>query len=101
MIPAWPDVEDKSSAANAARVVAYIIWWVFMSRIFASYAMVISIMVALEHQFKNLREYFRSLHGIFEEDLSQAEKEEKYEDGFKVGIKLHSDTLMLVVFTKF
>nr|QEE82756.1 odorant receptor 38 [Conogethes pinicolalis] len=93
VITAWPDVKDKSTAAGVGRVIAYLIWWMLMLRIFASYIIVMSLMVALEYQYKNLRQYFRSLQEIFEEDLSQSEMEMKYEEGVKIGIRLHSETL--------
>nr|WCC57400.1 odorant receptor 1.1 [Papilio glaucus] len=94
VITAWPDVEDRSSYANVARVISYILWWMFMIRVSAIYVLVISLTICLSHQYKNLQSYFYHLAEIFDErDLSQQEKEIKYEESLKVGIKLHSDTL--------
>ncbi|KAJ8733564.1 hypothetical protein PYW08_001862 [Mythimna loreyi] len=94
LITAYPDVEDKSNLANLVRALCFIIWWIFLTRMFAVYMLVISLTSCLSHQYKNLQSYFESLNDIFErEDLSQTEKEEQYETGFKIGIKLHSDTL--------
>lgn len=64
-----------------------------MSRVFGAFAMLISLIVALEHQYKNLGKYFRNLSGIFEQDLSQAQKEKEYDQSVKYGIKLHAKTL--------
>ncbi|KAJ8733563.1 hypothetical protein PYW08_001861 [Mythimna loreyi] len=94
IVTAYPDVQDKSDLANVVRALCFIIWWIFLSRICSVYSLVISLTTCLSHQYKNLQSYFISLNDIFErEDLSQAEKEEQYEIGFKIGIKLHSDTL--------
>ncbi|KAL0832468.1 hypothetical protein ABMA28_000694 [Loxostege sticticalis] len=93
VITAWPLVEDTSISASAARFFLYFMWWVFMSRVFGAFAMLISLIVALEHQYKNLGKYFRNLSGIFEQDLSQAQKEKEYDQSVKYGIKLHAKTL--------
>ncbi|XP_045534801.1 uncharacterized protein LOC106716196 [Papilio machaon] len=94
VITAWPDVEDRSSFANIARVTNYVLWWIFMMRLSAIYVLVICLTTCLSHQYKNLQSYFYHLVDIFDEhDLSQQEKEKKYEDSVKIGIKLHSDTL--------
>ncbi|KAJ8727301.1 hypothetical protein PYW07_001420 [Mythimna separata] len=94
LVTAYPDVEDRSGFANVVRALCFIIWWIFLTRMFAVYMLVISLTTCLSHQYKNLQSYFMSLSDIFErEDCSQAEKEELYEIGFKVGIKLHSETL--------
>ncbi|XP_013164433.1 PREDICTED: uncharacterized protein LOC106115549 [Papilio xuthus] len=94
VITAWPDVEDRSIYANIARVISYILWWIFMTRMSAIYVLVICLTSCLSHQYKNLRSYFYDLVEIFDEhDLSQEEKEKKYEDSVMIGIKLHSDTL--------
>lgn len=96
VITVWPDVNYKSTAADICRAISYILWWAFMTRVFATYSMMLSLMVALEHQFKNLMSYFCNLALIFEEDLSQEQKELKYEEGVKIGFKLHSDTIAYV-----
>nr|WCC57458.1 odorant receptor 1 [Papilio machaon] len=94
VITAWPDVEDRSSFANIARVTNYVLWWIFMMRLSAIYVLVICLTTCLSHQYKDLQSYFYHLVDIFDEcDLSQREKEKKYEDSVKIGIKLHSDTL--------
>ena len=94
IITAWPEVEDRSTLANIGRSVFYIIWWIYLSRIFAVYSLVICLTIAVSHQFKNLNSYFQSLAGIFEDDgLTHEEKEQEYERALKVGIKMHSDTL--------
>ncbi|CAG5052728.1 unnamed protein product [Parnassius apollo] len=49
--------------------------------------------ICLSYQYKNLQSYFYNLENIFDEnELSQFEKEEKYERSVKIGIKLHSET---------
>ncbi|XP_013138752.1 PREDICTED: uncharacterized protein LOC106103520 [Papilio polytes] len=94
VITAWPDVDDRSSYANIARIISYLLWWLFMTRMSAIYVLVICLTTCLSHQYKNLQSYFYHLVEIFDEkDLSQEEKEKKYEDSVKIGIKLHSDTL--------
>lgn len=96
MITFWPDVRDTRWPASMARLVAYALWWMFMTRVCVVYVTVIATLITLSHQFKNLQSYFYSLEGIFEEDLSQEQKEEKYEEGFKLGVKMHSETLWWV-----
>nr|ALM26249.1 odorant receptor 66 [Athetis dissimilis] len=87
-------MEDKSVLSNIGRAIFYIFWWVYLSRIFAVYTLVISLTIAIGHQFKNLNSYYRSLDKIFEDDnLTQREKELQYEKAFKVGIKIHAETL--------
>ncbi|KAJ8727302.1 hypothetical protein PYW07_001421 [Mythimna separata] len=94
IVTAYPDVEDRSDLANVVRALCFVTWWIFLTRICSVYSLVIALTTCLSHQYKNLQSYFVSLDDIFErEDFSQAEKEEQYEKGFKVGIKLHSDTL--------
>nr|WCC57336.1 odorant receptor 1 [Papilio dardanus] len=94
VITAWPDVEDRSSYANIARIISYFLWWIFMTRMSAIYVLVICLTICLSHQYKNLQSYFYHLVEIFDDqDLSQEEKEQKYEESVKIGIKLHSDTL--------
>nr|CUQ99408.1 Olfactory receptor 26 [Manduca sexta] len=93
VITTWPKVEDRSTLANAGRIVFYILWWFFMSRVSGAYTTVICLTTCLSHQYTNLRSYFENLNNIFETNFDQAVKEQKYEDGFKVGIALHLDTL--------
>ncbi|CAD0197159.1 unnamed protein product [Chrysodeixis includens] len=95
VITAWPDVEDDSALGNVLRCIFYIFWWIFLTRIFSVYTLVISLTIAVSHQFKNLISYFHNLNKIFDDEnnLTQKEKEQAFEDGFKVGIKLHSETL--------
>ncbi|KAF9414778.1 hypothetical protein HW555_007410 [Spodoptera exigua] len=101
IITAYPAVEDDSDMANLVRAICFIIWWMFLTRIFAVYILVISLTTCLSYQYKNLQSYFLSLNDIFERnDLSQIEKENQYEAGFKVGIKLHADTLRCTQLTQ-
>ncbi|XP_022825134.1 uncharacterized protein LOC111355465 [Spodoptera litura] len=94
VITAWPDVHDRSMLSNIGRTVIYITWWIYLTRIFSVYSLVICLTIAVSHQFKNLKSYFYSLSKIFENDnLSQTEKEQEYEKAFKVGISMHSETL--------
>nr|WPO56512.1 odorant receptor [Leucinodes orbonalis] len=93
VITSWPDVEDRSLLAGLARVFFYFLWWLFMVRVCAMYLEVISTIVVLSHQFKNLQKYFISLNLIFDQDLDQNGKELKYLESFKLGIKMHSKTL--------
>nr|ALM26217.1 odorant receptor 28 [Athetis dissimilis] len=94
IVTAYPDVHDKSNLADVVRALCYIVWWIFLARIVGVYILVIPFTTCLSHQYKNLQSYFISLADIFERnDLSQTEKEDRYEAGFKVGIQLHSDTL--------
>uniref|UniRef100_A0A2A4J6Z3 Odorant receptor n=1 Tax=Heliothis virescens TaxID=7102 RepID=A0A2A4J6Z3_HELVI len=97
IVTAYPDVDDRSELANIARAFFFIIWWIFLTRFFAVYLLVIPLTTGLSYQFKNLQSYFSSLADIFDSnELSQTDKEEKYETGFKVGVKLHADTLRCV-----
>ncbi|KAJ0179049.1 hypothetical protein K1T71_005824 [Dendrolimus kikuchii] len=93
LILVWPDLDDRSNMAYLVRFVFYIFWWIFCSRVFAMYILVISVLTCLSHQYKNLLSYFYGISEIFEEGISQEEKEKKYEEAFRVGIKLHVDTL--------
>lgn len=96
VITAWPDVEDNSVPASVFRVIIYVGWLLFMSRVAASRILLIMTTVLLSHQYKNLRSYFYSLDSIFQGDtvdISHKEKELKYVQALKVGFKLHSDTL--------
>nr|AST36287.1 putative odorant receptor OR66 [Hedya nubiferana] len=78
---------------GVARLLYYIIWWIFIVRVISTYLIILTITICLAHQFANLCKYFKSLNSIFEGTGSQADKEKRYEDAFKVGIKMHSITL--------
>nr|ARO70220.1 Odorant Receptor 8 [Dendrolimus punctatus] len=93
LILVWPDLDDRSNMAYLVRFVFYIFWWIFCSRVFAMYILIISVLACLSHQYKNLVGYFYGISEIFEEKINQEEKEKKYEEAFRVGIKLHVDTL--------
>lgn len=70
-----------------------------MIRVSSAYMVAITMTVCLSHQYTNLYSYFSSLNEIFEnEDLNKEEKEREYEGRFKIGIKLHSETLMYVFY---
>ncbi|KAJ2951869.1 hypothetical protein O0L34_g4112 [Tuta absoluta] len=94
MVTAWPDFEDTSTLAAAARVSTYIIWCFLLIRLTSVFVMVIPLSICLSHQYKNLCSYFIKLNDIFKEDCSHKEKEIKYEKAFKVGIQLHSETMV-------
>ncbi|XP_053603453.1 uncharacterized protein LOC128671190 isoform X2 [Plodia interpunctella] len=69
-------------------------WWIFMFRVSGVYVMLISTLVCLGHQYKNLQSYFYNLNNIFEiAELTLRQKEEKYENGLKLGINMHARTL--------
>nr|QNS36215.1 olfactory receptor 19 [Mythimna separata] len=90
----WPDVRDTSTAAGVMRVFFYLWWFPLSIRVMYAYVVMITTMVAICYQFKNLQIYFYQLDDIFEDrTLSQEEKEVKYEQAFKLGIQMHSLTL--------
>nr|WEG72119.1 odorant-receptor-25 [Grapholita molesta] len=93
MITFWPEVHDQTLPASICRVGIYIVWWLWMIRVIMAYVLVIAITISLSHQYRNLQLYFKSIANIFEERLSQREKEEKYERALKLGISLHSTTI--------
>nr|AFC91742.1 putative odorant receptor OR58 [Cydia pomonella] len=93
IIPIWPDVEDRRLVAGAARIILYIVWWIFLVRFISVYIILLISTIGIAHQFKNLCKYFEDLTDIFEGSGSQEEKERRYENAFKVGIKMHSITL--------
>ncbi|XP_063532901.1 uncharacterized protein LOC134743435 [Cydia strobilella] len=93
VIPIWPDVEDRRIIAGAARIVHYIVWWIFVVRVISVYFIILTSTIGITHQFNNLCKYFEKLENIFKGSGSQEEKERKYENAFKVGIKMHSITL--------
>ncbi|KAF9414777.1 hypothetical protein HW555_007409, partial [Spodoptera exigua] len=91
---AWPNVHDRSLAAGVVRVFVYFWWYPFAARIMVTFLMLVTMLVSICYQFKNLQSYFYSLDEIFcDGTLSQEEKEKKYEDAFKLGIQMHSLTL--------
>nr|UVB79128.1 odorant receptor 34 [Heortia vitessoides] len=94
VITAWPEIQDQSDAASVMRIAGYFAWWMLMSRVFGAYLLVVSIVVCLEYQYKNLQSYFNNLNNIFEnEKWSKHQRELKYVESLRVGIKLHSETL--------
>ncbi|CAH2105207.1 unnamed protein product [Euphydryas editha] len=96
VITAWPDIEDSSLTASVVRVISYVGWWVFTIRVMAMFTLLIMTTVLLSHQYKNLQNYFYRLNDIFQDDtveVNHEEKELKYLEALKVGLKLHSDTL--------
>nr|AIG51870.1 odorant receptor [Helicoverpa armigera] len=95
IVPAWPDVHDNSSLAGAMRVFFYFCWLnPIATRVLTTFSLLLTEMVAVCYQFRNLQSYFYSLDDIFSDDtLSQKEKEIKYEDRFKIGIRMHIMTL--------
>ncbi|KAF9802675.1 hypothetical protein SFRURICE_011686 [Spodoptera frugiperda] len=91
---AWPDIHDRSTAAGLVRVFVYFWWYPFAARIMVTFLILVTMLVSICYQFKNLQSYFYSLDAIFSDaTLSQEQKEKKYEDVFKLGIKMHSLTL--------
>uniref|UniRef100_A0A2A4JAB0 Odorant receptor n=1 Tax=Heliothis virescens TaxID=7102 RepID=A0A2A4JAB0_HELVI len=95
IVPAWPDIRNNSTLAGGMRVFFYFCWqYPVVTRLLTNFSLLLTVMVAVCYQFKNLQSYFYSLDDIFHDDtLSQAEKEVKYEEGFKNGIKMHIKTL--------
>nr|AXF48800.1 odorant receptors OR58.2 [Lobesia botrana] len=93
VIPTWPDTEDRRTIAGIARLLYYLVWWILMVRTVSVYLIILTLTICLAHQFTILCKYFESLNNIFEGTGSQAEKERRYEEAFKVGIQMHSTTL--------
>nr|AXF48805.1 odorant receptors OR66 [Lobesia botrana] len=93
IVTVWPEVHDPRPLAEAARIVIYILWWLWMLRVTTVYLLVLTITISLSHQHTNLQLYFKSLANIFEERISQREKELKFERAFKVGTRLHATTI--------
>ncbi|CAB3222795.1 unnamed protein product [Arctia plantaginis] len=94
LVTAYPDVYDNSKLANTVRIITNIIWWIYVSRILGTYILVTPLASGLSHQYRNLCTYFYSLSEINEkQDLNQEEREDLYEKHFKLGIKMHLDTL--------
>ncbi|XP_053603357.1 uncharacterized protein LOC128671148 [Plodia interpunctella] len=93
VVVAWPEVHDQSPLAGAVRVLFYLVFWSMMLALCGVYTIVIATTICLNHQYKNLQSYFCNLAGIFEENISQYQKERKYVEGFKLGVTMHSKTL--------
>ncbi|XP_063530103.1 uncharacterized protein LOC134741301 [Cydia strobilella] len=96
MVPAWPDLNDHSLAASIARIAHYCVCYIFLMRIGCIYFVIAAIAIALQFQYGILCNYFHSLNSIFDEEGSHEEKEQKYEDAFVFGIKMHSLTLWCI-----
>ncbi|XP_052755466.1 uncharacterized protein LOC113517971 [Galleria mellonella] len=92
-ISAWPDVEDRSLAADVVRVVNYVILVILLTRVSGVYVLVVLLTICISHQYTNINTYFLSLSKIFNENLTQIEKEKKYERALIIGIDLHSQTM--------
>ncbi|PZC85890.1 hypothetical protein B5X24_HaOG200943 [Helicoverpa armigera] len=94
VITVYPTIEDRSVWSNVVRAIFYLIWCIYLTRVFAVYTLVICLTIAMSHQFKNITSYFYSLSNIFEdEQMTQTEKEQEYERSFRAGIQMHSETL--------
>ncbi|XP_060803359.1 uncharacterized protein LOC106142318 [Amyelois transitella] len=93
VILAWPQTHHRSPAADLARVFFYLIFLNFMLLLGITYMVNISITICLSSQFKNMQSYFYKLADLFKEDnMTQEQKESKYEENFKLGIRLHAKT---------
>nr|QZH55101.1 odorant receptor 5 [Achelura yunnanensis] len=93
IITVWPNIQDKSQIANAFRILISVVWCLLVVQFNGSLVLVICLTIYTSHQFKQLQSLFCNLTKIFEEDLSQSKKEEKYEKALKVGFKLHKDII--------
>ncbi|XP_060801753.1 uncharacterized protein LOC106132479 [Amyelois transitella] len=93
VVAAWPEVQDKSPLADVFRGFFYVVFLMFMQLLCGVYTTVITMTICLSHQYKNLQSYFHNLRRIFDENVSQRQKEAKYLDGFKLGVTLHAKTL--------
>nr|AII01077.1 odorant receptor [Dendrolimus houi] len=94
VITMWPVIHDRSKLAEMARVVFYLFWWISFYRDSAFYLLILSMLIGLSHQYMNLQSYFYNLQRIFDDSkMSQKEKEDKYVESFKYGIKLHTSTI--------
>ncbi|XP_063635754.1 odorant receptor 22a-like [Cydia splendana] len=96
IVPAWPDLNDHSLAASIARIVHYCVWYMLLMRVCSVYFIILAITIGLQYQFSMMCNYFHSLNSIFAGEDSQEEKQHKYEDAFKFGIKMHSLTLWCI-----
>lgn len=87
-------MNDTSSSGLVVRIFNYIAVWCIGFRSVGTYGMVLVLLMTLNYQFKDLQNYFNSLDMIFKDNnLSQQEKEKKYEEDFKHGIYLHALSL--------
>ncbi|XP_041970677.1 uncharacterized protein LOC121727067 [Aricia agestis] len=98
VVTAWPDVTDTSLRAEILRIFFYLVWWIFVLRTAAVYALVTCISIIVGQQFKNLQSYFYSLNEIFQDDdeikvWEQERREQIYEEAVRTGFKLHDQTL--------
>ncbi|XP_063619197.1 uncharacterized protein LOC134792014 [Cydia splendana] len=93
MITVWPEVHDQSLLAGVGRIGVYVLWWLWMIRVTTAYLLVLVVTISLSHQYMNLQMYFKSIAGVFEERISQREKEQKFERALKLGIRLHATTI--------
>ncbi|XP_063532902.1 putative odorant receptor 69a [Cydia strobilella] len=93
IVTVWPDVHDTSLLAGVGRVGIYVLWWLWMLRVTTVYLLVLILTISLSHQYMNLQMYFKSIAGVFEERISQSEKEEKFERALKLGARLHGTTI--------
>nr|QZH55120.1 odorant receptor 24 [Achelura yunnanensis] len=89
IITAWPKVEDRSYSASVGRVCVYIAWFNVFLPVCGAVPMIISLTITTSHQYIQLQSYFNNLSSIFKEVSEQKEKEIKYEEGLKLGIKQH------------
>ncbi|KAH9629825.1 hypothetical protein HF086_011475 [Spodoptera exigua] len=96
-ISAWPDIEDRSTLAGLTRVVVYFLWFSHVTRNMGVFLIIHTVLLLLSQQYKNLQSYFEDLNKIFlEKNLTQEEKELKFEVRFKRGIEQHALTLWCV-----
>nr|QMS80331.1 odorant receptor [Histia rhodope] len=93
VITAWPDVDDRSLAAGIGRIIAFIMWCIHTVRFVGGVTIVVALTVCVCHQYKYLQSYFYSLDKIFEINCSQSVKEEEYEKGLLIGVKLHNNII--------
>nr|AST36402.1 putative odorant receptor OR47 [Cydia nigricana] len=96
VVPAWPDLNDHTTAASIARIAHYCVWYIFLVRVGSIYFIILAITIGLQFQYGIMCNYFHSLNSIFDGDGTHEEKEQKYEDAFKFGVKMHSLTLWCI-----
>ncbi|XP_047996382.1 uncharacterized protein LOC125234216 [Leguminivora glycinivorella] len=96
VIPIWPDLEDRSFFAGFARILIYIVWLLMVAHVMAIYSLIICISICLGYQYANLCKYFLDLNTVFDGEGSIEERERRYEEGVKVGIKMHNIILRCV-----
>nr|QRF70980.1 odorant receptor [Semiothisa cinerearia] len=93
VITAWPDTLDESHQAHIFRVLFYLIWWIYFTRVSASYILILSMFISLSFQYTNLQSYFSGLKRIFDSPLEQRDKEAQFLSAFETGVRLHLDTI--------